>query len=233
MLNVINLSKTFLMHIRGGKKITSLNNVSFSVAKGEFLGLTGPSGSGKSSLLKCIYRSYIPTSGNIFYDSELMGTVDIATADEHTVLALRKHEIGYISQFLHVIPRVSAVDVITDVLKTKGFTEDESLIMARNYLNRVGIPEALWEMYPSTFSGGEKQRLNIVHAIVSKPKLLLLDEPTASLDSGTKKEVVSLIKELKEEGTAMVGVFHDYETLKQLSDREYAINSDSLSRLPV
>ncbi|HEX9062700.1 MAG TPA: phosphonate C-P lyase system protein PhnL [Clostridia bacterium] len=233
MLNVINLSKTFLMHIRGGKKITSLYDVSFSVAKGEFLGITGPSGSGKSSLLKCIYRSYIPTSGNIFYDSELKGTVDMAIADEHTVLALRKSEIGYISQFLHVIPRVNAIDVITDALKSKGFSEDESLPMAGNYLSRVGIPESLWEMYPSTFSGGEKQRLNIVHAIASKPRLLLLDEPTASLDSGTKKEVVSLIKELKDEGTAMVGVFHDYETLMQLSDREYAIKSDSLCQLQV
>lgn len=220
MLQVENLSKEFLMHVKGGKRIISFKGVSFAIGEGEFLGLTGPSGIGKSSLLKCIYRTYIPTAGKIRYTDKSGEEVDLADAPEHTILKLRRYEIGYVSQFLHVIPRVSAMEVITGALASKGFNHKESGERAKEYLSRVGIAPGLWEMYPSTFSGGEKQRLNIVHAIICKPRLLLLDEPTASLDPDTKKEVISLIRDLKEEGTAMVGVFHDHETMKKLSDMQ-------------
>jgi alpha-D-ribose 1-methylphosphonate 5-triphosphate synthase subunit PhnL len=231
MLNVIDLSKEFLMHIRGGKKIASFKDISFSLKRGEFLGLTGPSGIGKSSLLKCIYRTYIPTTGDIMYTSAFGNTVNLAMADEHTVLSLRESEIGYISQFLYVIPRVSAFDVIVGVLANKGFDKKVCGEKAGMLLRRVGIPEALWEMYPSTFSGGEKQRLNIIHAIISKPRLLLLDEPTASLDALTKREVISLIEDLKNEGTAMIGVFHDHETMKKLADKQLNLEVDSFKEL--
>jgi alpha-D-ribose 1-methylphosphonate 5-triphosphate synthase subunit PhnL len=233
MLEVINLSKEFLMHIRGGKKIISFSNVSFSLKRGEFLGLTGPSGIGKSSLLKCIYRTYIPTSGDVLYTDRSGNGINIASADEHSILKLREHEIGYISQFLRVIPRVSAFDVVVNALNSKGFDRKICEVKAGEYLKRVGIPETLWEMYPSTFSGGEKQRLNIVHAIVSKPRLLLLDEPTASLDAGSKREVVSLLEDLKNEGTTMVGVFHDHETMKKLADSQLNLEAGCIRELCV
>ena len=233
MLHVIGLSKEFLMHIRGGKKIVSFRNVSFSLKKGEFLGLTGPSGIGKSSLLKCIYRTYIPTAGKILYTTEPGEIVNLADADEHAILDLRESEIGYISQFLHVIPRVSAFDVIAGALASKGFNRRLCEEKAGEYLRRVGIPQTLWEMYPSTFSGGEKQRLNIIHAIISKPRLLLLDEPTASLDANTKREVIALIEDLKKEGTSMIGVFHDHETMKKLADIQLNLEADCYQELCV
>ncbi|MCX7709155.1 MAG: phosphonate C-P lyase system protein PhnL [Clostridia bacterium] len=233
MMEIQNLSKEFHMHIRGGKTILSLMDVSFEVKKGEFLGLTGPSGIGKSSLLKCIYRTYVPTSGDIWYTDSMGDRVNLVTANEHEILRLRKYEIGYISQFLHVIPRVSAMDVITGALVEKGFDRKESEERAKEYLSRVGIPTSLWEMFPSTFSGGEKQRLNIIHAIISKPRMLLLDEPTASLDPNTKNEVVSLILELKKEGTAMIGVFHDHDTMIRLADKQYDLKLEKTKELCV
>lgn len=226
MLNVRNLSKEFLMYIRGNKRIISIKNASFSLKKGEFLGLSGPSGIGKSTLLKCIYRTYIPTTGDIIYRTRDGNLINISTADEHTILDLREKEIGYISQFMHMIPRVSALGVVTSALALKGLSRKTCEERAEEYLGRVGIPKSLWEMYPSTFSGGEKQRLNIVHAIISKPRLLLLDEPTASLDANTKREVVSLIKDLKTEGTSMIGVFHDHDTMKILADKQFDLGSD-------
>lgn len=226
MLKVRNLSKEFLIYIRGNKKIISLENISFALKKGEFLGLSGPSGIGKSTLLKCIYRTYIPTNGEVIYRTVDGDVINLATADEHTILDLREREIGYISQFLHVIPRVSALGVVASTLVLKGLSRTTSEERAGEYLRRVGIPQALWEMYPSTFSGGEKQRLNIVHAIITRPRLLLLDEPTASLDAKTKREVISLIKELKSDGTSMIGVFHDQDTMKILSDKQFNLESD-------
>lgn len=233
MLNVERLSKQFIVHIREGKSIVSLTDISFSLGKGEFMGLSGPSGIGKSSLLKCIYRTYLPTTGDILYNDVSGETVNIANADEHVILRLRKYEIGYISQFLYVIPRVSAIDIIAGALSGKGFDKKESMEIAGEYLTRVKIPKALWEMYPSTFSGGEKQRLNIIHAMIWKPRLLLLDEPTASLDSAIKKEVISLILDLKDEGTSMIGVFHDHDTMSKLADKELNLRVESCKELCV
>ncbi|MBZ4653823.1 MAG: phnL [Peptococcaceae bacterium] len=224
MLKVENLSKEFTMHIRGGKKIVTLSDISFQVRKGEFLGITGPSGIGKSSLLKCIYRTYLPSGGNIWYLSGEGEMVNLATVDDHKILELRRSEIGYVAQFLHVIPRVSALEVVSSALITQGVEPKAREERAKELFRRLGIPASLWEMYPSSFSGGEKQRLNIIRGLISKPRLLLLDEPTASLDPVSKREVISLIQELKKEGTTMIGVFHDYETLMKLADTQLDIN---------
>lgn len=224
MLKVENLSKEFTMHIRGGKKIVSLSDISFQVRKGEFLGITGPSGIGKSSLLKCIYRTYLPSRGNIWYFSAEGEMVNLAAVDDHKILELRRSEISYVAQFLHVIPRVSALEVVSSALITRGTEPRAREDRARELFRRVGIPASLWEMYPSSFSGGEKQRLNIIRGLISKPRLLLLDEPTASLDPVSKREVISLIQELKKEGTTMIGVFHDYETMMKLADTQLDIN---------
>ena len=209
------------MHIRGGVVIPSFDGVSFETKAGLLLALTGPSGIGKSSLLKCIYRSYLPSSGEIIYSAKDGSLVDLASAGDWEVLILRRSEIGYVSQFFHVMPRISALETLIEPLVSRGVNREEALEKARDMLTYVGLGETLWEMYPSTFSGGEKQRLNILHAIITKPRLLLLDEPTASLDRGYKDRIMEMILSLKKEGTAMIGVFHDRDALLALSDTRY------------
>lgn len=221
MLQVRNLSKEFTMHIRGGVVIPSFAGVSFETTAGSLLALTGPSGIGKSSLLKCIYRTYLPSSGQILYAAKNGTFVDLAVADDWEILTLRRNEIGYVSQFFRVMPRISALEILIEPLVSRGVIREEALEKAREMLCGVGLGKTLWDMYPSTFSGGEKQRLNILHAIITKPRLLLLDEPTASLDKGYKERIIKMILALKEEGTAMVGVFHDRDALHMLSDTRY------------
>lgn len=227
MLKVENLTKEFTMHIRGGVKIPSFHNVSFEVKEGTLLAVTGPSGIGKSSLLKCIYRTYLPTQGNVFYQTKDGTQVNLATASDREMIYLRKNEIGYVSQFFHVLPRVSAKEILMEPLLKHGVEECEARDRAEYLLDYVGLGKTLWEMYPSTFSGGEKQRLNIIHAIITKPRFLLLDEPTASLDKGYKGKVMELINQLKAEGTGMVGVFHDRDALEVLSDIQFDLISGS------
>jgi alpha-D-ribose 1-methylphosphonate 5-triphosphate synthase subunit PhnL len=221
MLCLNNVSKIFTMHIRGGLIIRSFEKVSFETRAGSLLALTGPSGIGKSSLLKCIYRSYLPTSGQILYTSQAGDTIDLAAARDWEILELRHTEIGYVSQFFHVMPRVSALEILMEPLIIRGVSQAEALDRAKAMLSRAGLGKNLWDVYPATFSGGEKQRLNILHAIISKPRLLLLDEPTASLDRGYKERIMEMILALKDEGTAMVGVFHDRDALLGLSDKRY------------
>ena len=218
MIRCEGLAKYFLMHLRDGTRIEAFRDVSFRLCAGEFLGISGPSGAGKSSLLKCLYRTYLPTRGAIWYTDPQGWTRDLAAADEHEVLHLRRQQIGYISQFFPVIPRISALDTIVNSVVARGFSRDAGLLRAQELLERLAIPRQLWQMSPSTFSGGEKQRINIIHAVIARPRLLLLDEPTASLDSRSTAEAVALIRELKKDGTAMIGVFHDAALLGSLSD---------------
>src|SRR5271157_5056506 len=179
------------MHMRGGTRIEAFRDVSFTLAEGQFLGVSGPSGSGKSSLLKCLYRTYLPSAGAIWYTDAGSVTRNLAAEDEHVILGLRRREIGHVSQFFPVIPRVSALDTIANGMVARGFAREESTARARELLGRLSIPRSLWDMFPSTFSGGEKQRINIIHAVIAQPRLLLLDEPTASLDSESAREAVS------------------------------------------
>ncbi len=218
MMRCEGLSKSFILHVRGGARIEAFRDVSFTLEPGQFLGVSGPSGSGKSSLLKCLYRTYLPSAGKMWYTDARAHTHNLSAADEHVVLRLRRQEIGCISQFFPVIPRVSALDTITNSMVARGHPRADSETRARELLERLAIPRRLWAMYPSTFSGGEKQRINIIHAVIARPRLLLLDEPTASLDAATAREAVSLIQELRAEGTAMIGVFHDTALLARLSD---------------
>jgi alpha-D-ribose 1-methylphosphonate 5-triphosphate synthase subunit PhnL len=221
VLQVNNLTKNFTMHIRGGVVIPSFAGISFETGAGSLLALTGPSGIGKSSLLKCIYRTYLPSSGQIIYTAKNGSQIDLASACDWDILTLRRNEIGYVSQFFRVMPRVSALETLIEPLVSRGVNREEALEKAGDMLAQVGLGKTLWEMYPSTFSGGEKQRLNILHAIITKPRLLLLDEPTASLDKGYKERIMEMILHLKAEGTAMIGVFHDRDALLALSDVRY------------
>ncbi len=225
MLKVDNLSKFFNIHILGDKVIEGCDGVSFIGERGEFLGISGPSGAGKSTILKCIYRTYLPTGGDVWYDSVLYGQVNLATIADHMVIGLRHKEIGYVSQFLKVIPRVSAIDIVAEPLLTKnGLSAKEARKKAGELLERLNIPVRLFDAYPATFSGGEQQRINIARAVMWKPRLLLLDEPTASLDKDSTAIVMELLKELRNEGTSMVGIFHDERLIESIADKVYRIN---------
>ena len=224
MLTVEKLSKSFTLHILNGKHIAACRDISFKVPKGAFLGLSGPSGTGKSTVLKCIYRTYLPGSGSVWYDSAKYGRIDLATLSDRAVIDIRTREIGYVSQFLKVIPRVSALDVVMEPILTRnGVSYDEARSRAVDLLKRLRIPEHLFDAYPATFSGGEQQRINIAHAVSWKPRLLLLDEPTASLDSESVAQVLEILKELRQDGTTMIGIFHDHELMTSVTDSIFTI----------
>jgi alpha-D-ribose 1-methylphosphonate 5-triphosphate synthase subunit PhnL len=216
ILTVEKLTKRFEMHVLGGTEVVGLDGVSVGVRDGEFLAVVGESGSGKSTLLKCLYRTYEPTSGSIHYHP---ADVDLASCDERTVMALRETDIGYTSQFLDEIPRVSAVDVVARPLVEGGTDREAARERARSLLERLGLPESLFEAYPATFSGGERQRVNLAQALAPRPRLLLLDEPTSALDPETRERAVDLLGSYLPRETTVVGVFHDREMVEALADR--------------
>jgi alpha-D-ribose 1-methylphosphonate 5-triphosphate synthase subunit PhnL len=221
-LEIENLGKTFHVH-ELNKVIHACNHINMTLHHGDFVGITGKSGSGKSTILKMIYRTYLPDQGNIFYDSEKWGRVHLGDLDERKMLYLRRTEIGYVSQFLNVIPRTTARQLLQHAVLETGATLEYAQDQAETMLKHFELDPALWDSYPGTFSGGEKLRLNIALAMVKSPRLLLLDEPTASLDSHSKKRVRDLIEQLKDHGTTMLGIFHDLEFMEGLCDQEYAM----------
>ncbi len=218
-LIVKDLHKFFFVHILNDKEINALEGLNFSLKKGEIVGLAGKSGSGKSTLIKCIYRTNLTSSGQIIYKSKKYGEIDLTKASDYQILNLRKTEMTYCSQFLSVIPRVTAVDVVAESLITKGYNWDAARKTSKEYLSRLRLPEELWDAYPSTFSGGEQQRINVARAIISEPDFLLIDEPTASLDEKTKDVVIDMVLKLKEKGSTVLCITHDPYTMEKLTDR--------------
>jgi alpha-D-ribose 1-methylphosphonate 5-triphosphate synthase subunit PhnL len=226
VLSVKSLSKQFRVHILGGKVIEGCREVSFDVERGEFLAVAGPSGSGKSTVLKCVYRTYLPSAGRIEYRAASGAVVDFAAAPDRTVLELRRNEIGFVSQFLRVIPRVSALEVVMQpLLARQGATAEEARARATDLLLRLRLPPALHDAYPQTFSGGEQQRINIARAVIWEPRLMLLDEPTASLDAEAVEAVLGILRELRGRGTTMVGIFHDPKLIARTADRVHAMQA--------
>ncbi len=223
MLEVQGLKKDFHMHLVDGRVIEPLKSISFRVQRGQTFIISGKSGAGKTSILKCIYRTYLTKSGDIWYDSQLFGKVNIATASEETVVRLRERELGFCSQFLKVLPRVPALDVTAEPLVRLGVEREEALDEAAHWLRRLGIEESRWQASPVTFSGGEQQRLNLARAFIAAPRLLLLDEPTASLDGVSKSIVLEMIAEAKAVGVTILTVSHDTEALKTLADEMYSL----------
>lgn len=215
---VSEVSKSFTMHLRDGIRLPVVEGVSFAVKSGECAVLGGPSGAGKSSILKMLYGNYAVDAGQIIVDHRGQ-LVDLATASPRMVLQVRRDTIGYVSQFLRTVPRVSALDVVAEPLVSLGHEREAARERARNLLALLNLPERLWSLPPATFSGGEQQRVNIARGFITPHPVLLLDEPTASLDARNREVVVEMISGKKREGVALLGIFHDADVREAVADK--------------
>jgi alpha-D-ribose 1-methylphosphonate 5-triphosphate synthase subunit PhnL len=225
VLDIEGLSKGFTLH-HLGSRIEAFEDVSFRVAAGEFVLLKGANGAGKSTLLRTLYRSYLPRSGVVRFHSE-HGPIDLARAADVDIAHLRRTEIGFVTQFLVARPRVSAEAIVAEPLRLAGVSLATALEQARAALQTFGVKPDLWRAYPSTFSGGEQQKVNLARALIRQQKLLLLDEPTASLDANARAALVARLAELKAQGTAMIGVFHHPGDVQSLIDRVIDLTPDT------
>jgi alpha-D-ribose 1-methylphosphonate 5-triphosphate synthase subunit PhnL len=218
LLQLTGVSKTFTMHLQDGIRLPVVAGVEFAVAAGECVALAGPSGAGKSSVLKMIFGNYRCDAGEILvrHDGE---RIDMARADPRRILKLRRTTIGYVSQFLRAVPRVAAIDVVAEPLVTAGVGRDAARTRAGQLLARLNVPERLWPLPPATFSGGEQQRINIARGFLPDLPILLLDEPTASLDTPNRAVVMDLITEKKKYGTAIASIVHDDDVRARTADR--------------
>jgi alpha-D-ribose 1-methylphosphonate 5-triphosphate synthase subunit PhnL len=219
------LSKGFILHNQGGVRIPVLRDFELVVRRGECVALVGPSGIGKSTVLRCLYGNYLAEAGSLLV-RQGGAIVDLATAPPRTILDLRRRTIGYVSQFLRVVPRVPAVDIVAEPLIADGAAESGARQRAGELLRRLRIPEPFWSLAPATFSGGEQQRVNIARGFAVDFPILLLDEPTAALDDTNRQTVVDMIRERKEAGTAIIGIFHDESVRDAVADRRLRIESN-------
>lgn len=220
MIDVEDVAKDFTLHNQGGTVLRVMEGARLSVGPGECVGLVGASGAGKSTLMRMIWGNYRIDAGLV-----RVGGVDLATAVPRDIIALRRATLGYVSQFLRVVPRVPTIDVVAEPLLTLGVPDDEARDRAAALLTRLNIPERLWPLSPTTFSGGEQQRVNIARGFVHPWPALLLDEPTASLDAANREVVLSLILDAKAAGAAILGIFHDEDARARVCDRLVDVTS--------
>ncbi|WP_333585877.1 phosphonate C-P lyase system protein PhnL [Phenylobacterium sp.] len=223
MIIVEDLAKTFVLHNAESAIIPVFQGLRLEVGPGECVVLAGESGVGKSTLMRSIYGNYLPTQGGVrvLHDGQY---VDITQASPHQVLDVRRRTLGYVSQFLRVIPRIPTLQLVMEPLLENGVSEDEARARACELLSALRLPEAHWELPPATFSGGEQQRVNIARSFIRKYPVLLLDEPTASLDAENRAIVVRLIKEALAEGAAMIGIFHDHDVRDAVATRLFEVS---------
>ncbi len=217
MLRTRGLAKTFTLHLRGGLRMPVLHDIDLSVSAGECVVLTGPSGAGKSTLMRSLYGNYRADAGQILIRHRGEMT-DIATADPRAILAVRRDTLGYVSQFLRVVPRVSALDIVAEQARDGDGHEQ-----ARALLMRLNIPERLHAIPPATFSGGEQQRINLARGFIANHPILLLDEPTASLDAKNRAVVIRMVRDAKVRGTAIVAICHDADVRDAIADRLFTM----------
>ena len=218
MISIENVSKSFVLHNQGTAEISVMQDASMTVAAGECVSLVGASGAGKSTLMRMIYGNYLTASGQI-----MVGDVDVASAAPREIIQLRRRTLGYVSQFLRVVPRVSTLDVVAEPLLATGTGRDKAIGQAEMLLTRLNIPKRLWALSPTTFSGGEQQRVNIARGFAFPYPALLLDEPTASLDPTNRATVLAMIAEAKARGAAIIGIFHDHAARDEICDRQFDV----------
>ena len=218
MISIENVSKSFVLHNQGAAEIPVMAGASVKVAAGECIALVGASGAGKSTLMRMIYGNYLTASGRI-----MIGDVDVASAAPREIIQLRRRTLGYVSQFLRVVPRVSTLDVVAEPLLATGTPADAARAQAKALLTRLNIPMRLWTLSPTTFSGGEQQRVNIARGFAFPYPALLLDEPTASLDPTNRATVLAMIAEAKTRGAAIIGIFHDHAARDEICDRQFDV----------
>ncbi len=221
-LLVEGLAKTFTLHLQGGVRLPVLRDVSLAVFPGECVALVGPSGAGKSTLLRALYGTYVPQAGRIRVRHH-GSMVDLASADPRQILAIRRDTIGHVSQFLRVIPRVSARAIVAEPLIHRGESHQAALRAADAMLARLNLPQRLWHLPPATFSGGEQQRVNLARGFIVRYPIVLIDEPTASLDPVNADIALSLIEDARKTNAAIVGIFHDPAVRSRVATREFAL----------
>jgi len=231
LIEVRDLSKTFTLHQQNGVVLNVLDDLNFTVSAGECLVLHGQSGAGKSTLLRTLYGNYLPAGGSIRVRHE-GEWLELVGAQPREVLEVRQRTLGYVSQFLRVIPRVSTLDVVMEPALARGWSKDNAQSRAEHLLARLNIPQRLWQLAPGTFSGGEQQRVNIARGFMVAWPVMLLDEPTASLDDTNRQVVLELMHEAKAEGAALIGIFHDRAAREAVADRHLDMTPTAKDALP-
>ena len=225
-MRVERISKTFTLHLQGGVRLPVLHERSLEVRAGECVALTGPSGSGKSTFMRSLYGNYGLDDGAVYVDGA-DGTVDLTALPPHELAALRRRTVGYVSQFLRVIPRVPAFEIVMEPVLASGVSQAEAHKTVAALFDRLGVPERLWQLSPTTFSGGEKQRVNLARTLAVPYPIVLLDEPTSALDARSRERVIELLLERKAAGAAMIGIFHDEEVRARLADRSLSFGDEA------
>lgn len=225
VLQAENLYKGFTLHNQGSIRLSVLEGVSLSVKAGECIALSGKSGSGKSTFMRSLYGNYHVDKGSILVKHH-GNWVNLTQLESHELLEIRKTTIGYVSQFLRVIPRVPALDIAAEPLLEMGATLEAAYEKIRQLFTRLNLPERLWNLSPTTFSGGEKQRVNIARALSVDYSILLLDEPTSALDEANRKAVIELLEERKAKGCALIGIFHDEAVRNQVGTRDFNLTEN-------
>ena len=239
LLQLEAVAKQFTLHHQHGVVLRVLENVHLSLHPGECLVLDGPSGTGKSTLLKLIYANYRASAGRIRLFPGTAQELELTAASPRALVAARRDTIGYVSQFLCVIPRIAALDIVAEPLvgpEEPHGSADLGRILAPNsdalqgaraeagrWLQRLNIGRQLWALPPATFSGGEQQRINVARSLIKPRPLLLLDEPTASLDAANTEVVLEMINEARARGAAIIGVFHDPAISDKVATRRVRI----------
>lgn len=208
-----------MLHAQDGAQLSVFNQVSLDLKASECIALSGPSGIGKSTLMRMIYGNFHSSSGEIVIRHRDTW-VDIVRANPHSILDIRRHTLGYVSQFLRVLPRVPTMEIVTEPARAQGIDADEAEQRARDLLSRLRVPERLWSLSPMTFSGGEQQRINLARCFAARYAVMLLDEPTASLDAENRETVIQIIAEARARGSAMIGIFHDQAARDALCTRD-------------
>lgn len=218
ILEVTNLCKTYG---KGDTMVKALDNVSFSVEKGEFVAIIGPSGSGKSTLLHILGGVDVPTSGSV-----VINQTDISNLDETALAIFRRRQIGIIYQFYNLIPILTVQENLTLPLLLDGRKPDKKQI--DTLVKRLGLENRL-DHLPNQLSGGQQQRVSIGRALVNNPALMLADEPTGNLDSENSKEIISLLRQFNKEFNQTVIIITHDEKIANSADRVITIEDGKIT----